>query len=115
MIVPDDRDVFIELGDPLLDNFRNWQTYCLQALLHVDPTELQYDMGDWIAYGPQERILEAFRGASKSWETSFYVTWRVKRNAVLREGKVDINILVVSGTYDRAQSFLTLYPARSLH
>lgn len=96
---------FRKLGDPLLDDFRNFQFVCLQTVLSTKPTQLQYDIGDWLAYGPKLRIVMAFRGASKSWQTSFLASWLVLRNWALKDGKPDINIVVTSGTKDRAEGF----------
>jgi len=94
-----------KLGDPILDDFKNFQYLCLRSMLSVDPTPLQYDMGEYLAYGPNLRIIEAFRGASKSWQTSFLVSWLVLRDWVHSGGKPQINVLVVSGTKDKADGF----------
>lgn len=93
------------LGDPLLDDFRNFQYVCLKAVLGVKPTPLQYDVGEYLQYGPDFRIIMAFRGMSKSWMTAFFAPWLVLRNAVMTDWRPDINVLVASGTKDRAEMF----------
>lgn len=93
------------LGHPLLDDFGNFQHVCLKATLGVRETALQRDIGEYLQYGPELRIIEVFRGGTKSWNTAFWTDWMVLRNAVDTDGHPDINILAVSGTKDRADNF----------
>lgn len=104
---PSYRRRFEKLGDPLLDDFRNFQWLCLKSVIGVVPTEIQYDVGDWLAYGPEMRAVLAYRGHGKSWATSFLVAWLCLRNWVLREGEPDINIVVTSGEKSKSEGFST--------
>ena len=62
------------------------------------PSNIQYDIADYLQYGPDRMIIEAFRGIGKSWITGAFVCWCLL---------VDPNerILVVSASKDRADSF----------
>lgn len=65
-----------------------------------DPTELQYDLAQYLAKGPRRRMIEAFRGCGKSWITVIYVLWRLYLNAQEK-------ILVVSASEKLATDFCT--------
>jgi hypothetical protein len=65
-----------------------------------DPTELQYDLAQYLAKGPRRRLIEAFRGCGKSWITVIYVLWRLYINAQEK-------ILVVSASEKLATDFCT--------
>jgi hypothetical protein len=84
--------------DPLACDFRNFVFALWQELGLPDPTRLQYDISLYLANGPRRRIIEAFRGAAKSWLTAAYVLWRLYRNPNER-------ILVVSASGPRADAF----------
>lgn len=77
--------------DPLKRDFKNflWKTW--QALSFPAPTPLQYDMADWLQYGPDKSILMAFRGAAKSYETVAFCNWCLYRDP-------DEIVLTVSAT-----------------
>lgn len=64
------------------------------------PTALQYDMAAHLQHGPKRDIIQAFRGAAKSWITGAYVLWRLYCNPHLL-------ILVVSASGNRAAKFTT--------
>ncbi|WP_432473745.1 phage terminase large subunit [Amphritea sp. HPY] len=63
-----------------------------------DPTPLQYDIGKYLANGPERCIIEAFRGCGKSFVTSAYVIWLLYRDP-------QIKVMVVSATKERADAF----------
>lgn len=65
-----------------------------------DPTELQYDLAQYLAKGPRRRMIEAFRGCGKSWITVIYVLWRLYLNSQEK-------ILVVSASEKLATDFCT--------
>jgi hypothetical protein len=65
-----------------------------------DPTDLQYDIAQYLATGPNKQGIEAFRGVGKSFITSAYVLWELLRNP-------DVKILVVSASKARADAFTT--------
>lgn len=83
----------------LLD-FRSFLYVVWKHLNLPDPTPLQYDIANYLQTGPKRKIIEAFRGVGKSWITSAYTLWRLYWNPQL-------NILVVSASKERADSFST--------
>ena len=62
------------------------------------PTGVQYDIADWLQFGPKRQITEAFRGVGKSWVTAAFTVWCLGIDPQER-------ILVVSASKDRADSF----------
>lgn len=64
----------------LHDDFRLFLFHLWKHLKLPPPTKLQYRMAEYIANGPRRRLLEAFRGAAKTWITCAYGLWRLYRN-----------------------------------
>lgn len=72
--------------DQLHKSFR----YFLKNIWMIDPSHdlppncvphrVQYDICDWLQFGPHYRITRGFRGLSKSWITVAYCLWRLLRN-----------------------------------
>lgn len=62
------------------------------------PTPIQYDLCQYLQWGPRRRIIEAFRGVGKSWLTACFVLWRLYRNP-------DERILIISASKVRADAF----------
>lgn len=83
---------------PILNDFRNFLFLVWAHLSLPAPTEVQYDIAQYLADGPRRRIIEAFRGCGKSWITAAFVLWRLLKNPNER-------ILVVSASKDRAEAF----------
>lgn len=69
-----------------------------QHLSLPNPTDIQFDISQYLQHGPRRRVIEAFRGIGKSWLTAAYVLWRLYINPEER-------ILVVSASKDRADAF----------
>ena len=86
--------------DPLKDDFRNFLYIVWQHLNLPQPTPLQYDIAEFLQYGPKRSIIEAFRGVGKSWITSAFVLWVLYNNPQKK-------ILVVSASKERADAFTT--------
>jgi hypothetical protein len=63
-----------------------------------DPTPLQLSIAWWLQHGPDRAIIEAFRGAAKSWITAAYVLWLLYCDPQKK-------VLVVSGSLKRAVAF----------
>lgn len=63
-----------------------------------DPTEVQYDIADYIQSSPRRVIIEAFRGVGKSYILVAYVCWRLYLDP-------QIKIMVVSAGKERADAF----------
>ena len=93
-------------GDPLLDDFRNFLHHAFGRVVGAEPTRVQYDIADFLWRGPGRfRMAEALRGVGKSLITSILVPWLIWRDWVRTDGRTEINIMVVSGTKDRADNF----------
>ena len=87
------------MTNPLHD-FRNFLFLAWDHLKLPEPTPIQYDIAEYVQNGPKRRVIEAFRGVGKSWITSAYVCHQLLLNP-------DKNILVVSGSKQRADDFST--------
>lgn len=83
--------------DPFVD-FRNFVWAVWRHLNLPEPTELQYDIAQYLQFGPKRRIISAFRGCAKSFLTSAYVVWCLYWNPQYR-------IMVVSASKERADAF----------
>lgn len=86
--------------DPILKDFRNFVFVLWKHLGLREPTGIQYDISQYLQFGPRRRIIQAFRGIGKSWLTAAFVLWRLCRNPNER-------ILVVSANEERALQFTT--------
>ena len=64
------------------------------------PTPAQYEMADWLQYGPKRRIVMAFRGIGKSWITAAFVLWCLLRDPQEK-------MMVVSASEYKATEFST--------
>ena len=71
-----------------ISDFRNFLYIAWKHLKLPQPTDIQYDIADYLQHGSQRQIISAFRGCGKSWITSAYVLWRLLLDPQL-------NILVV--------------------
>lgn len=84
----------------LYDDFRAFLWLIWRHLRLPNPTKRQLAIALYLATGPRRRMIQAWRGAAKSWITAAYVLWRLYRNPEER-------ILVVSANEDRAIQFAT--------
>jgi hypothetical protein len=85
---------------PELRDFRNFLFVVWKHLGLPDPTDLQYDIANYIQDGPKRSVIMAFRGVGKSWICSAYVVHQL----LLDPAK---NILVVSASKSRSDDFST--------
>lgn len=83
--------------DPYLD-FRNFLYMIWRHLGLPDPTEVQYDIADYLQNSPKKIVIEAFRGIGKSYITAAYVCWRLYLDP-------QVKILVVSAGKERSDAF----------
>jgi len=83
-----------------LHDFRNFLYLAWQYLNLPEPTEVQYEIAEYLQHGPRRRTIKAFRGVGKSWITSAYVCWRLAMDP-------QVNIFVVSASKQRADDFTT--------
>lgn len=92
-----------------LKDFRNFLYYVWHSLEQIkrDPTPIQYDIAEFMQYGPKRGVIQGFRGVGKSWICSAFVTHQL----LLDPAK---NILVVSASKTRADDFST-FTLRLLH
>lgn len=60
-----------------LDDFRVYLAQVWDHLDLPDPTPLQYRIAHWLQHGPRRLVLQAFRGAGKSWITVAFCTWKL--------------------------------------
>lgn len=87
-----------ELMEKLKDDFGFFLYMIWQHLQLPPPTQLQQDIGKYLATGPERCMIEAFRGCGKSFVTSAFVIWLLLRDP-------QIKIMVVSATKERADAF----------
>lgn len=82
------------------DDFKVFLWWLWKQLGLPDPTVAQYEMADWLQYGPRKRIVMAFRGVGKSWITAAYVLWCLMRDPQEK-------MMVVSASEYKATEFST--------
>ena len=83
----------------LAADFKNFLFAVWKFLGLPAPTPIQYEIADWLQYGPKRKMVEAFRGEGKSWITSAYVLW------VLRYKNRNHKFEIVSASKSRADDF----------
>ena len=83
-----------------LKDFRNFLYLVWKHLALPRPTQVQYDIANFIQSKEKRIVINAFRGVGKSWITSAYVCHQLLLNPQL-------NILVVSASKNRADDFST--------
>jgi Autographiviridae terminase large subunit len=83
-----------------LARFANFASLVWDHLGLPPLTPVQIDMAEYLQFGGDRIVLEAFRGVGKSWLTSAFVLWVLLRNPQEK-------ILVVSASKQRADDFTT--------
>ena len=86
--------------EPSVKNFKNFLYLAWKHLSLPEPTEIQYDIADFLQEPNKRIVIEAFRGVGKSWITSAFVCHQLLLNP-------QRNILVVSASKNRADDFST--------
>ena len=86
--------------DEQLKDFRNFLFVVWKHLNLPNPTPIQYDIAEYMQYGPKRSIVMAFRGVGKSWICSAFVVHQL----LLDPSK---NFLVVSASKSRSDDFST--------
>jgi hypothetical protein len=89
----------MDLHARLRADFRVFLTLLWRHLGLPDPTKRQLAFARYLQHGPKRRMVQAFRGAGKSWVTAAYVLWRLFCDPRER-------VLVVSANEDRALQFV---------
>lgn len=87
-------------NDPLKKSFKAFLWVIWRHLNLPEPTPVQYDIADFLQYGPRRKCIMAFRGVGKSWITAAYVIWLLYCDPQTK-------ILVVSASKQRADDFST--------
>ena len=82
------------------DDFKVFLWWLWKQLGLPDPTPAQYEIADWLQYGPKRRIVMAFRGVGKSWITAAFVLWCLMRDPQEK-------MMVVSASEYKATEFST--------
>lgn len=96
--------VEVSFNDPVKDDFRVFLTLVWQHLKLPTPTDLQLSIAWYMQHHPRtdvidRQIIEAFRGAAKSWITGAFVLWQGLRDPQKK-------ILVASGSLRRSVAFV---------
>lgn len=89
---------FSDLENRLKEDFGFFLFMIWRHLQLPNPTELQYDIGKYLQFGPVRMVIEAFRGCGKSFVTSAFVVWLLYRDP-------QVKIMVVSASKERADAF----------
>lgn len=87
-------------ADPLKADFRKFVYVIWKHLGLPDPTPLQYDIAWSMQHGRDREMIQAFRGAAKSWIAAAFVLWTLYCDAQKK-------ILVVSAAEPLAKNFTT--------
>jgi hypothetical protein len=82
------------------DDFKVFLWWLWRQLGLPAPTPAQYEMADWLQFGPKRRIVMAFRGVGKSWITAAFVLWCLMRDPQEK-------MMVVSASEYKALEFST--------
>ena len=89
-----------EIDQRIAGNFKNFLYLVWKHLALPTPTPVQYDISEYLQFGPKRKMVQAFRGVGKSWITSALVCWLLYRDPQTK-------ILVVSASKTRADDFST--------
>lgn len=63
-----------------LNDFKIFLKLVWEHLRLPDPSELQYEIADFLQEGHSRQVLQALRGAGKTWETGAFAAWRLLRD-----------------------------------
>ena len=74
-----------------LESFKNFLWLTWDHLNLPNPTPVQYDIAEYLQYGPRRAVIEAFRGVGKSYITSAFACHQLLLNP-------EMKILVVSAS-----------------
>ena len=91
------------MAHEVVDQFRDFRNFLFMVWKHLTlphPTPVQYDMAEFIQYGPRRAVLEGFRGVGKSWVCSAFVAHSLYLDP-------EEKFLVVSASKTRADDFST--------
>ena len=81
------QEHYAEFSDFLVDVIEDFMGFTC--------SDLQIDIGQWVAHGPQYRMVQAQRGQAKTTITAIYAVWRLIHNPATR-------VLIISAGSDMA-------------
>ena len=87
----------------IVDDLRDFRNFLFVVWSHLnlpEPTPVQYDIADYLQSDEKRIVIEAFRGAGKSYITSAFACHQLYLNP-------EVKILVVSASKIRADDFST--------
>lgn len=87
--------------DLIRNDFKNFLFVVWEHLNLPEPSRVQYDIADYLQYGGKRLMIQAMRGAGKSYITSAYAVWLLYRNP-------DTTIICISAVQNRAREFIRL-------
>jgi len=61
--------------DPRYKDFKNFLYLVWMVVLGIPPTAIQYEIADWLQYGPDRLQVMAARGFGKSWIADAFAVW----------------------------------------
>lgn len=76
-------------------DFDDFLVDVIEDFMGFQCTEIQRDIGEWVAYGPQYRMVQAQRGQAKTTITAAYAVWRCIQDPTTR-------VLIISAGSDMA-------------
>ena len=85
--------------DPMR-SFPNFVGYCWYHLQLPPPTPVQYEIAEYLQFGPPRRILLGFRGVAKTWLTAAYTVFSLNKDT-------EEKVVVASGTKAYADNIST--------
>jgi len=77
------------------DTFDKFLVDVIEDVMGFTCTEIQQDIGEWVAYGPQYRMVQAQRGEAKTTITACYAVWKIIHDPSTR-------VLIISAGSDMA-------------
>jgi len=85
----------LELLQAHYADFDTFMVDVIEGFMRFTCTEIQSDIGNWVAYGPQYRMVQAQRGQAKTTITAIYAVWRCIHDPTTR-------VLILSAGGDMA-------------
>lgn len=71
----------------LQDHYKNFDDFLVDVIedfMGFKCSDIQIDIGRWVAHGPQYRMVQAQRGQAKTTITAIYAVWRLIHNPATR-------------------------------
>jgi len=90
-----------EYEDLIKNDFKNFLYVVWEHLNLPQPSRVQYDIADYLQDGSPRKMIQAMRGAGKSYITAAYAVWCLYRDP-------DTTIICISAVQNRAREFIRL-------